>query len=1168
MKIKRILFLGFLVYQALTANLWAATYYVDNAAPNTSDTNPGTIQEPWRNCPGMVGWAGTATLAPGDVVKFNSSSTWKGAGGNALLEATGGVTYDGSSWGTGVRATLQAVGSFVRAIVSIQKDDPVIATVVQGFNVNGNGTSNSGMTVNWPSSVNLTGAVKRIENCDVHDLRPLKGGAARYGIKVGAIGGDTCKNVEILNTRVHDISTTGIAIYPAVNCPTCLIENVTIRGCTVGPNISQYDTWNGTGIIFKNNQDNVLLENSEIFDAVLNNVIIQDDGSGAPQKLTIRHNLIHNGPSHGITVQTPTTTIFDVYGNVIYGNGKNGIEFSTAIKGSSNRVKIYNNTLYQNTGGEINFSSSSATYALLEIKNNILYSVSGQTPLRSALGNIITAHSNNLYYRPGGGTLATVGGTSYTSLADTPTYLLVFEKSASLTDPKFVDPVRGVYSIAAGSGAIGTGVDLGFPLLNPASSWPGNIILSSQDASTGYAIGAYTAPLAQKTLMGLKVDGPGSVEENGTATYTATAIWSDGSTSAVTPEWSVSSAYAKVSIDGVVTTSSVVGDQAMTVSAGYAYGGIAKTAAMTVTIIKVPPALSGLKIDGPGSLEENGTGTYTATATWSDGSTSVVTPLWSENSAYATISADGVMTASTVPSDQIVTVSADFTADGVTKTAAIEIGITKVAISLSGLKIIGPLSVNESSSGIYAATATWSDGSTTVVTPLWSENSSYAMISTIGVLTTSAVPSDQIVTVGAGYTADGITKAASLPVSITKVTLSLSGLKIDGPTSVNENSSGTYTARATWSDGSATTVTPLWSENSTYASISSAGVLTTLSVPSDQSVTVTAGYSSGGVTKTASLTVSITKPSSGAILLFRAEAGTFTPPTMEIATAPEIPGGSYITPTVSNSGSAVYDFNITRPGTYKIVGEVYSANAASDSFRVKIDDAPEDIWDLNPEGNSALYNVWRQDEVTARGTGTFAAPQFDPLRIQLAEGPHTITISGRELNSRLAYFYLVMGPGSTELIEAESGKLTLPMKVATDAGASGGACIETTTSDSGSAVFTFDIAQPGTYKVLANTYAADSGTDSFLVSVDNGPEDIWDLNPQGDPALYNVWRQDEVTARGDGSFKAPQYDPMTVQLESGPHTITFSGREVNTRLDNFYLRKISTETEVTGIKID
>ena len=817
MHTNRLLIFIFIAFQAMAAQVWAATYYVDSTIGN--DANPGTQSSPWKRSPGMTGWTGSKTLIAGDVVYFNNAGIWTGSGGSALLSPKGGVTYDGSTWGTGQKATLQATGTFSSAIVSFNSDNPTLPTVVKGFKVNGNGTVNSGININWPSSANLIGATKRIEGCEVYGLKLIKDGSARYGIKAGATGGDTLSNLEILDTKVHDVNTTGIAIYSAVNCPTCLISNVKIKGCTVGPNIKQYDTWNGTGIIFKNNQKNVILEQSEIFGAVLNNIIIQDDGSGAPQNLTIRNNSIHNSPSHGITVQTPSKTSFELYGNIIYGNAKKGIDFAGNVGSGPHNVKILANTFYQNTGGEVNFSSSNATYSALELKNNIIYAGT-QNPLTSSKANIITAHSNNLYYRASG-TLASVGGTSYTS-----SNISTFENSSVATNPNFVSASGGNFSLSSNSSAIGKGANLGTPysssLLTPGSIWPNKLTLATETTSTGFDVGAY------------------------------------------------------------------------------AYNGVS-----------VPP-------------------------------------------------------------------------------------------------------------------------------------------------TPEPTPEP--------------------------------------------------------------TPTP-----------------TPISAPSTA-------------------------------VLINAESGTLTAP-MQIASTPNTPGGSYIVTPTSNSGSAVYNFNITQAGTYKIIAEAFAANASSDSFRIKIDNGTAYIWDLNPTGNSALYNIWRQSEITGRGTGTLSAPQFNPLTVQLSSGSHTITVSGIESNTRLDYFYFVKLPVVTPLVEAESGKFTTPMKAVSLTAASGGAYIATTTSNLGSAVYTLNIAKSGVYKIVANAFASNSASDSFLVKIDNGTGNIWDLNPTGDATFYNIWREIEVTSRGTGIFSAPQFDPFTVNLSSGSHTITFVGREPNTRLDNFYLEQLPADASITTLKI-
>jgi hypothetical protein len=97
----------------------------------------------------------------------------------------------------------------------------------------------------------------------------------------------------------------------------------------------------------------------------------------------------------------------------------------------------------------------------------------------------------------------------------------------------------------------------------------------------------------------------------------------------------------------------------------------------------------------------------------------------------------------------------------------------------------------------------------------------------------------------------------AVPTPVQSSLPSLSELFIDCPSPLNEGESGACTATAFWSDGSMTSVSPAWSEGSTYASIGADGVLTTTSVSGDQPVTVTADYTSAGVTRTASTTVMI-----------------------------------------------------------------------------------------------------------------------------------------------------------------------------------------------------------------------------------------------------------------------------------------------------------------------
>lgn len=82
-------------------------------------------------------------------------------------------------------------------------------------------------------------------------------------------------------------------------------------------------------------------------------------------------------------------------------------------------------------------------------------------------------------------------------------------------------------------------------------------------------------------------------------------------------------------------------------------------------------------------------------------------------------------------------------------------------------------------------------------------------------------------------------------------------LAIEGLSAVDENGSASYKARATFSDGTSAYVTPVWDDDSSYAVISSSGVLDAEAVSSDKTVTITASYTAGGVTKTATKNVTI-----------------------------------------------------------------------------------------------------------------------------------------------------------------------------------------------------------------------------------------------------------------------------------------------------------------------
>jgi hypothetical protein len=184
-------------------------------------------------------------------------------------------------------------------------------------------------------------------------------------------------------------------------------------------------------------------------------------------------------------------------------------------------------------------------------------------------------------------------------------------------------------------------------------------VLNSGEVSSLSPAFAWVVPLATPppaVLTSVTVSGPSSVNEGSTGTYTATGTWDNGTTSAISPTWSENSSYATIGTGGLLTASTVTSNQTVTVTA--TYGG--KTGTMTVTIVNAAAVLTGVAVSGPSSVNEGASGTYTATGTWDNGTTAAISPTWSENSSYATIGAGGLLTASTVTSNQAVTVTASY----------------------------------------------------------------------------------------------------------------------------------------------------------------------------------------------------------------------------------------------------------------------------------------------------------------------------------------------------------------------------------------------------------------------------------------------------------------------------------------------------------------------------
>ncbi len=331
-------------------------------------------------------------------------------------------------------------------------------------------------------------------------------------------------------------------------------------------------------------------------------------------------------------------------------------------------------------------------------------------------------------------------------------------------------------------------------------------------------------------LTEITISGATSMDEGTTEQYLCTATYSDGTSADVDALWSDVSPDATIDNSGVLTVSDVNADQEITLTASY--GGKSDTLLVVVADI---PATS-IVISGQSSLDEGSTAQYTCTASYSDGSSAVVTPNWNESSDYITIDSSGLLSAGNVTSDQNVTLAASF--DGVTDTYTVT--VKYIVPVLTRITISGPQSLAEKAAMQYVCTASYTDGTSKVVVPSWSENSAYATIGTSGLLNAGDVESDQSVMVTASY--QGKSDTHTLTINNVAPQVVVTSLTVAGPGSIEENTTAQYICTVHYSDGSSSDVVPVWSEDSTYASISGTGLLTANNIVADESVTVTASF--------------------------------------------------------------------------------------------------------------------------------------------------------------------------------------------------------------------------------------------------------------------------------------------------------------------------------------
>lgn len=363
------------------------------------------------------------------------------------------------------------------------------------------------------------------------------------------------------------------------------------------------------------------------------------------------------------------------------------------------------------------------------------------------------------------------------------------------------------------------------------------------------------------TLERLDIVGAASIASGASATYTAVAVYSDGTTKSVSPRWGFASGSAFASVSGGKVTAKVVTENAtVTLKASCTVNDESATGEKDIKILaKRPGAPAGLSVASATTAgvslawtAASGAASYKVYRSESGGTAEAIGT--TTETTYVDVSATpGVAYAYSVSAVNGAGESAKTAAVSATVPLAAPTGVSATQTRTDGIRVSWD-AVN-GATHYRVARSTSASGTKTL---LGSWQTQTAELDLTAVAGTKYWYFVMAATSDAGANASAYSAGVQ---GLRKVAVTLSSVAVSGADALAAGASALYTCTATFSDGTTKDVAPTWSVSpATAAAVDKDGNVTAASVSSDVTATVSASYTSGGVTKTAAKQVKIVAP--------------------------------------------------------------------------------------------------------------------------------------------------------------------------------------------------------------------------------------------------------------------------------------------------------------------